>query len=254
MIGATLVCLAFAGIAFAQGLVDEEDTVEAVSKDARMTQLRQRIHLALNLSEEQELQLKDLRFGLQAELEAIRERVAEGDLTSFEGREEYRSARRAHRISTDAIMTVEQRALLERGRRHIRDLELDREAAGDTGARHFAHLVEALELTDEQKESWHDLLREQRERYQETKDEMLEGEEDWEEGEIVSRFRDEHKARFRMLLSDEQLTKLEEIRADWEQRRRESFEIDGDDFGAEEFDRSTAIDDDSWGAVKSDSL
>ena len=243
-----LVALSLARGASGEGLDGGSDE----GQRAQMAQLRQRIHNALNLSEQQQLQLKDLRLGLQAELKEIRERVADGDLMSSEGRELYRDAMRAHKMARDAVMTEEQRALMVRARRHVRDLELAREGAGDVGGgRHFAHLVEALELTDYQKERWHELLRDQRARFQEMKAEA-----EVEIGpEVVSRLRDEHKARFRLLLDQQQLIEFEEIRTDWEQRRRQQIGVDGSDseFGIDGDDPDAeTIGDDSWGAVESE--
>jgi len=247
MVVAAVVALTFAGGASAEGLEGGSDEGER----SQMAQLRQQIHNALNLSEEQQLQLKDLRLGLQAELKEIREQVADGDLMSSEGREAYRDVMRAHKMARDAVMTEEQRALLVRARRHVRDLELSREGAGEAGE-HFAHLVEALELTDYQKERWHDLLRDQRAHFQEMKTEA-EVEID---PEVVSRLRDEHKERFRLLLDKQQLIELEEIRADWEQRRRQQIGVDAIDseFGidSDDPDAETATGEDDWGAVESE--
>ena len=244
---AALVALSLAGGAAAEGLKGGRDE----GQRSQMAQLRQRIHNSLNLSQEQELQLKDLRLGLQAELEAIRARVADGDLMSSEGREAYGDAMRAHKMARDAVMTPEQRALLVRARRHVRDLELAREGVGE-GGEHFAHLVEALELRAYQKERWHELLRDQRAHFQEMKAEA-EGEID---PEIVSRLRAEHKARFRLLLDEQQLIELEEIRAGWELRRRQQIGADGSAsvFGidSDNPDAETATGEDDWGAVESE--
>ena len=188
-------------------------------------------------------------FRLKEEIQAIKAGVHDGDLAPDEGRAEYKDALRAHRAARDEILTEEQQALLQRVHRHLEEQKLSRPHDGRRKARRFARLSEALELTEEQKGRWHQLLRQQRAAFQELKES-----EDDVSREDVRRMREQHKAAFRSILTLSQLEKLEEIRANWQERRRVHDGVDGStsDFGFGEEEGDTAIEEESWGRVKSE--
>ena len=79
-----------------------------------------------------------------------------------------------------------------------------------------------------------------------------------EEGEVLTRehirrLRGEHRTAFTAILTPEQAARLEEIREDW-RRRREEGEGDTAEFGIEEEDDlGTAVEEESWGMIKSGS-
>ena len=249
-----VVALYSGSAAYAQRMTDrvsDSDLRETDRAHPNRGKLRQRVHAALELTEEQEQELKELRTQLREEIEAIKSGVHDGDLTPEDGRAEYKDALRAHRATRDEILTEEQQALLQRVHRHLEEQKLSRPHDGRGGrgkARRFARLSEALELSDEQKEQWRELLRQQRVAFHELR----------ESGEGVSpedvrRMRQQHRAAFRSILTLSQLEQLDEIRANWQERHRAQDGAGGDtsDFGFGEQDENTAVEEESWGRVKS---
>ena len=105
--------------------------------------------------------------------------------------------------------------------------------------------MEALGLSDWQKEQWRELLQEQRRSVQEMR----------EEGEVLSReeirrLRAEHRSAFMAILTPEQAVRLEEIRENW-QRRQEEDEANAAGFGIEvQEELGTAVEE-SWEMIES---
>ena len=210
--------------------------------DGSSSHFRERVRNALNLTKEQTEELRALRADLTEQLELLRGQVQSGELIPEDARVHYRRAMRIHRAGRDEILTEEQKALLERARRFV---EEERLAGSQERKRHrlpHARLAEALELTAEQKAQWRELLQQQRQRVQELR----------EEGEVLSRdavgaVRERHRNAFEAILTPEQAAKLEEIRDTW--RRRQEEEDAELDFGIEE--DGTAVEEESWGSIKS---
>ena len=163
---------------------------------------RQRVRNALNLTESQEVSLRDLGAALEREVKSVRRHVEEGMLTPGEGRERFRRALRAHTAERDRILSEDQRLFLARAREFIEERML----AAPPGRLKPGHLVDALELTEEQQRLWLDLLQRQRARYAAGEASGL--------VDAVGLL-EEHRKAFEALLTVEQRLELKRIRDGW---------------------------------------
>ena len=130
--------------------------------DFDMRAFRTRLHNALELSEEQVAQLRDLRAQLQVRLGDTREEVREGNLTREERRAIVQRIMNAHRQSRDAILNPDQIALLDRAHDYLAERRLGRRLDRPHRRHRFDRLAHALELTPEQRHEWRALLERQR--------------------------------------------------------------------------------------------
>ena len=159
---------------------------------------------------------------------------------------------RALQLRRNAILTEEQHAIMQRARRHLRELE--RNDGQREEEQPFTMLADELGLSDEQKVQWYGLLGEQRLKFQEIMEAMEAGEEERDATEIAHTLRNEHIFRFRQLLSFEQVEQFEAIRHDWAERRHHAAfddELDEGYIDSNPFDRSPA-DDPLWDDLEPD--
>ncbi len=163
---------------------------------------RQRVRKALNLTENQEVSLRDLRAALEWEVKSVRRQVEEGMLTPGEGRERFRRALRAHTVERDRILSEDQRLFLARAREFIEE----RMIPAPPGGLKPGYLADALELTEQQQRRWLDLLERQRARYAAAEASGL-----VDPGGLL----EEHRMAFEAMLTAEQGLELERIRAAW---------------------------------------
>ena len=196
---------------------------------------RQRVRNALNLTESQETSLRDLRAALEREVKSVRRQVEEGMLTPGEGRERVRRALRAHTAERDRILSEDQRLFLARGREFIEERML----AAPPGRLKPGHLVDALELTEEQQRRWLDLLQRQRARYAAGEASGL--------VDAVGLL-EEHRKAFEALLTVEQRLELKRIRHGW---HGAGDATDTTDVGNEEVDDPPIADDEEiWNELE----
>ena len=191
---------------------------------------RQRVRNALNLTEDQETGLRDLRAALEREVEAVSRELEGGMLTPEEGRARFRRALRAHTAERDRILSEDQRLFLARAREFIEERML----AAPPGRLKPGHLVAALELTEEQQRLWLDLLQGQRAHYAAGEASGL-----VDAGGLL----EEHRKAFEAMLTVEQRLELERIRAGW---HGEGDTADTTGVGWEEVDDLPIADDESW--------
>ena len=172
-------------------------------------QFRQQVHHALNLTDRQKARLQELRLQLQEQLVEVRAQVEDGMLSENEGRIHFRQALRAHRSERNLLLSHEQTAFLERARQFIEQRQISGQPGGP-GHRQTPNLAEDLQLSDEQKRLWRELLLQQRHQMRSlSADGFAPSRED------VARMRVEHRQVFETLLTQPQLTKLAEIRTAW---------------------------------------
>ena len=164
---------------------------------------RQRVRSALNLTENQETGLRNLRSALEREVEAVRRLVDAGVLSPEQGRERFRRALGAHTGERDRILSEDQRLFLARAREFIEE----RMIAAPPGGMKPGYLIDALELTEVQQRRWLDLLQRQRVRY--AAEEKESGFAD------AIGLLEEHRRAFVAMLTAGQRLELERIRAGW---------------------------------------
>ena len=162
--------------------------------DSARRDFRQRLLQALELSPDQRDSLRLRREILQTELQALRQQVDDGGVLPEEGRLRYRELLEGYRNDRDSLLTSEQRALLGRAREHEQQLVLsDGQPAPEAPLR----LVDALELTEDQRHRWLALLARQRTQVQQLQ----------EAGQVITsedilRLREEHRLVFEAILTD----------------------------------------------------
>ena len=226
---------------------------------------------ALELSEDQQAQLKVLREQhretMKPQREAIHEQVEAGTLTREEAREQMRSAMESHRVEVEKILTPEQVEKLA----EMRVARQERMAArGDgkgmregcrMGRRHGGrgHLLRALELSEDQQAQLKALREQHRETMKPQREairaQVEEGTLTREEArEQMRAAMESHRAEVEKILTPEQLQKLEELRANRPKRGQQSSA--GDEQGevpkipTEGTTVPTAVESQSWGKVK----
>ncbi len=217
--------------------------------------LRQRLHDALNLSVEQKTQLQQLRVDFRQQLQALRAQVQAGELKRQDAREQVHTLRQTHRDARNQILTQEQQALVERAHQHIKE---QREANGDGDMgpndrkRHHqrrARILNALDLSDEQKAQLRELRQENRQQLKalheagqrptaEQRQEMAEA----------------RRTAFEAILTADQLEQLNAIRARLKEARHGQGDGDGASLEAPLLNNDnppSAVEDQTWGKVKS---
>ena len=181
--------------------------------DSASQDFRQRLLRAIALSPAQGDSLRQLRTELQIDIDFLQRQVRDGHLIPYEGRLRYREALDAYREARDAMLTEEQRALLARAQRYQREQQLN-DGARDEDQEES--LIEALEMSGEQRRRWLSLLARLR-------DEVRVQREDGQTPTPADlrRLREQHRLAFEAILTVEQLLELDRIRAMREQRRLE---------------------------------
>ncbi len=174
--------------------------MEAGEGEARKGHMRKRLWSALNLSETQQQELQAQRAEFKQTLRDIRGQVEAGSLTPEEGRAQVQTTRQAHGAARDEILTEEQKALLERTKKHIKKR---------------AGLLKALDLSAEQEAQLRELRQQSREQRQQWRasDQPPSPEE-------RERFRREHREAFEAILTDAQRDELTALRQARHDRRR----------------------------------
>ncbi len=215
--------------------------------DFDMRAFRTRLHNALELSEDQVAQLRELRMQLQVRLGDTREEVREGNLTRDERRAMVRRIMNAHRQSRDAVLNPEQVALLDRAHDYLAERRLERRL--DRPHHRFERLANALELTPEQRQEWRALLERQRAAIH-----SLRESEEAPTRDDIRQLRLQHKQAFEAILTPEQLSLFRDIE---DRRHRRGDAGDGsvaDEFpAASDDDPSTSVGSMSWGEIKEES-
>ena len=184
----------------------------AARSDSLREDFHRRLMLALDPGGAQRDHLRDLRRRLQEELDLLRLQVEEGRITPQGGRLRYRQAIDAYRAGRDTVLTAGQLALIDRARRYQRERFLDPGARAEP-----LRLVEALNLSREQRRQWLDLLTRLRE-----ETEALKKGGGTPSDSDYQRLRERYRAGFEALLNTTQRLELERI--EQERRRREERE------------------------------
>lgn len=217
-----------------------------VQADFDMRAFRTRLHNALELSEEQVVQLRELRAQLQLRLGDTRQEAREGNLTRRERRAMVRRIMNAHRQSRNAILNPEQIALLDRAHEYLSERRLEKRHDRPRHGRRFQRLASALELTPEQRQEWRALLERQRTAIHTLResDEPLTRDD-------IRPLRLQHKEAFKAMLTPQQLAVFRDIK----DRRHRRADLDGaaDDFPAIDDDPATSVGAKSWGEIKEES-
>lgn len=217
--------------------------------DFDMRAFRARLHNALELSEEQVVQLRDLRVQLQVRLGDTREEVREGNLTREKRRAMVRRIMNAHRQSRDAILNPDQIALLDRAHDYLAERRLERRLDRPHRRHRFERLANALELTPEQKQQWRALLERQRAAIY-----SLRESDEPPTRDDVRQLRLQHKEAFEAILTPDQLTTFRDIEDRRHQWRDPGVGSDADKFPGTFGDApATSVGTMSWGEIKEES-
>jgi hypothetical protein len=186
--------------------------VQTETETDETQQLWARVRAALQLSLEQETQLRELRSRLADELESVRAQVREGEMTSESGLAQLREAMAAQRQARDEILTGEQRDLLARARRYAREAQMAL-VPEPQPQRPRLNLAEILELNEEQRARWQLLIQSQRAELIAMADSGLAP-----TGFDIRRLRREHRAVFESMLTPTQRVMLGDLRWRWQER------------------------------------
>ncbi len=216
---------------------------DASQTDFDMRAFRARLHNALELSEEQITQLRDLRAQLQVRLGDTREEVREGNLSRTERRAMVRRIMNAHRQSRDAILNPDQIALLDRAHDYLAERRLERRLDRPHRRHRFDRLADALELNPEQRHEWRALLERQRAAIH-----NLRESDEAPTRDDVRQLRLQHKEAFEAILTPEQLRLFRDIE---DRRHRRGDAGDADEFPSTlDDDPATSVGTMSWGEIK----
>jgi|GEM_PF-7037806 len=218
-----------------------------VETDFDMRAFRARLYDALELSEEQVVQLRELRAQLQLRLGDARQEAREGNLTRRERQAMVQHIMNAHRQSRDAILSPKQVALLDRAHAYLAERRLERRHDRPRQGHRFQRLSSALELTAEQRQEWRALL----ERQRTTIHTLRESDEPLTRDDI-RQLRLQHKEAFEAMLTPRQLAVFRDIE---DRRHRRRADLDGtvDEFPELSDDPATSVGDKSWGEIKEES-
>ena len=184
----------------------------AARSDSLREDFQRRLMLALDPGDAQRDSLRDLRRRLQEELDLLRLQVEEGRITPQGGRVRYRQAIDAYRAGRDTVLTAGQLALIDRARRYQRERFLD-----PGGRAEPLRLVDALNLSRDQRRQWLDLLT----RLREETEGLKQGGRTPSESDY-QRLRERYRSGFEALLNATQRLELERI--EQERRLREERE------------------------------
>lgn len=194
-------------------LVATAGAQEETEQTRRIRHVQDRVQAALALTADQEALLRDLRDRLQDELQSIRIRVRDGDLSSYEGRLQLRGALQAQRQARDAVLSADQRALLDRARRYARGLQTA--VPRPLGPEPLeTNLVVALTLTETQQILWQNLIARQRAELaalEELGQAPTAGD--------IRQLRYEHRQAFEAMLTLVQRDELRRLRRKWHERQ-----------------------------------
>ena len=217
--------------------------------DFDMRAFRNRLHNALELSQEQVAQLRDLRVQLQVRLGDTREEVRAGNLTREERRAMVQRIMNAHRQSRDAILNPAQIALLDRAHDYLAERRLEKRQDRPHRRHRFERLANALELTPEQKQEWRALLERQRAAIY-----SLRESDEPPTRDDVRQLRGQHKEAFEAMLTPDQLTLFRDIQDRRHHRGDPGVGSDADEFpGTFGDDPATSVGTMSWGEIKEES-
>ena len=195
----------------------------AARSDSLREDFHRRLMLALDPGDAQREALRDLRQRLQDELDLLGLQIDEDRVTPRGGRVRYRQALDAYQAGRDSVLTADQLALIDRARRYQRERLLDPGEGAEP-----LRLVDALNLSRQQRRQWLDLL----ERLREDVRPLTRG------GRSPSpdeheRLRERYRAGFEALLNATQRLELERIEQELGRREQQDAAVDSIETGEE---------------------